>query len=105
MIIGVPKEIKSNEHRVALQPSGTEILVGEGHSVYIEKGAGVGSGFSDEDYIKSGAKILDTPEEIFDESEMIIKVKEPLEPEYPLMKQGQVMFTYFHFTSSEHLNR
>ena len=105
MIIGVPKEIKSNEHRVALQPSGAEILTADGHTVYVETNAGVGSGFKDEDYINSGAKILAAPEEIFAQADMIIKVKEPLDPEYPLMRENQVMFTYFHFASSEHLTK
>jgi len=103
MIIGVPKEIKSAENRVALQPSGAEILVSDGHTVLVEKSAGVGSGFADNDYVNAGAKIIDSAAEIFKMAEMIIKVKEPLDPEYPMMRDGQVMFTYFHFASSEHL--
>lgn len=105
MIIGVPKEIKSAENRVALQPSGAEILVADKHTVLVEKVAGAGSGFKDEDYVKSGAEIVESPAEIFRRSDMIIKVKEPLDPEYPMMRRGQIMFTYFHFASSELLTR
>ena len=103
MIIGVPKEIKSAEHRVALQPSGAEILVADKHTVLIETNAGTGSGFENEDYKNAGAEIIKNAAEIFHRSDMIIKVKEPLDPEYPLMRKDQIMFTYFHFASSEHL--
>ncbi|NQS99048.1 MAG: alanine dehydrogenase [candidate division Zixibacteria bacterium] len=103
MIIGIPKEIKSAENRIALQPSGAEILAADKHTVLVQRGGGLGSGFTDEDYTKAGAEIVDTPEEIFQRAEMIIKVKEPLDPEYPLMRPGQVMFTYYHFASSEYL--
>ncbi|NOZ62480.1 MAG: alanine dehydrogenase [Calditrichaeota bacterium] len=103
MIIGVPKEIKANENRVALQPAGAEILTHHGHTVYVQKGAGVGSGFADEMYEKSGAKILDTAKEIFDTAEMIMKVKEPLPPEIAMIKSGQILFTYFHFAASREL--
>ncbi len=105
MIIGVPKEIKTAENRVALQPSGAEILVSEGHTVLVENGAGLGSGFKNDEYIKAGASIINTPKEIFDRAEMIIKVKEPLEPEHALMRPGQVVFTYYHFASSEALTK
>ena len=105
MIIGVPKEIKPAENRIALQPSGAEILTMDGHTVLVERDGGLGSGFSNEDYEGVGAKIIDTADGIFDRAEMIIKVKEPLDPEYPLMKRGQVMFTYFHFASSEYLTK
>ncbi|HDP99961.1 MAG TPA: alanine dehydrogenase [bacterium] len=103
MVIGVPKEIKANENRIALQPSGAEILIQNGHQVYVEKGAGIGSGFDDEHYIKAGAKILNTAKEIFDKAEMIMKVKEPLAVEIEMIKQGQIVFTYFHFAASREL--
>ena len=105
MIIGVPKEIKTAENRVALQPSGAEILAADNHKVLVEDGAGLGSGFTNEDYIEAGAEIVKTPKEIFDRAEMIIKVKEPLDPEYGLIQAGQVVFTYYHFASSEALTR
>ena len=103
MRIGVPKEIKANENRVALQPVGAEILKQNGHEIYVQKGAGLGSGFTDEMYEKSGAKILETPKEIFDTAEMIMKVKEPLAPEIAMIKPGQILFTYFHFAASKEL--
>ncbi|MCU0358934.1 MAG: alanine dehydrogenase [Cyclobacteriaceae bacterium] len=103
MIIGVPKEIKNNENRVALTPAGTQELVKRGHTVYIEQNAGSGSGFQDEDYIKAGAKIITTAAEVYSLAEMIIKVKEPIEPEYKLIKKDQLIFTYFHFASYEPL--
>ncbi len=103
MIIGVPKEIKTNENRIALVPAGVEILVQKGHKVLVEKNGGVESGFSDDVYINAGAEIVDTPKEIFDRSEMIMKVKEPLKPEYDLIREGQVLFTYFHFAASREL--
>lgn len=105
MIIGVPKEIKNNENRVALTPAGTKELVKRGHTVYIEKSAGAGSGFTDEEYIQAGANILDTAAQVFDKAEMIIKVKEPIEQEYKLIKKEQLVFTYFHFASYEPLTR
>ncbi len=103
MIIGVPKEIKANENRIALQPSGAEILISHGHTVLIENDGGVGSGFENEAYKKAGAKIIDTPEEIFAKADMIMKVKEPLEQEWPLIRENQVLFTYFHFAASRKL--
>jgi len=105
MIIGVPKEIKANENRVALLPVGAEILVKNGHQVIVLEGAGVGSGFEDSEYRKAGAEIVKTASEVFSRSDMIIKVKEPLEPEYKLIKQGQILFTYFHFAASEVLTK
>lgn len=105
MIIGVPKEIKNNENRVALTPAGTKELVKRGHTVYVEKSAGVGSGFTDDEYIQAGARILDTATQVFDKAEMIIKVKEPIEQEYKLIKKEQLVFTYFHFASYEPLTR
>lgn len=103
MIIGVPKEIKTNENRVALIPGGAELLVQHGHKVFVEKNAGVGSGFSDAEYTKAGARILNTPAEIYGQADMIMKVKEPLASEYPLIREGQIVFTYFHFAASQEL--
>jgi alanine dehydrogenase len=105
MIIGVPKEIKNNENRVGLTPSGVMELVRRGHEVYVQSTAGVNSGFTDEEYIKQGAKMLPTIEEVYAIAEMIVKVKEPIEPEYKLIRKGQVVFTYFHFASSEPLTQ
>ena len=103
MIIGVPKEIKNNENRVGLTPSGVMELVRRGHEVYVQASAGVNSGFNDEDYIQQGAKVLPSIEDIYAIAEMIVKVKEPIEPEYKLIRKGQLVFTYFHFASSEPL--
>ena len=103
MIIGVPKEIKNNENRVALTPAGCFELARLGHQVLIQKTAGVGSGFEDQEYVDAGGKILDTIEEVYAQAEMIVKVKEPIEQEYSLVKPGQLLFTYFHFASSEPL--
>ncbi len=105
MIIGVPKEIKTNENRVALTPAGTLELTKRGHEVYIQSTAGEGSGFKDEAYQKSGAKMLPTLEAVYDIAEMIIKVKEPIGQEYDLIKAGQLVFTYFHFASYEPLTK
>lgn len=99
MIIGVPKEIKTNENRVALTPAGAFELNKRGHEVYVQSTAGVGSGFSDQDYTEAGASILPTIEDIYAKAEMIIKVKEPIQQEYPLIKEDQLLFTYFHFAS------
>jgi len=103
MIIGVPKEIKNNENRVALTPAGVSEFKRHGHKVYIQISAGEGSGFSDAEYIEAGAEMLATIEEVYSMSEMIIKVKEPIESEYPLIKKDQLLFTYFHFASHEPL--
>jgi alanine dehydrogenase len=105
MIIGVPKEIKNNENRVALTPAGSQELTKRGHTVYVQSTAGVGSGFTDDDYTGAGAKILSTAKEIFDIAEMIMKVKEPIEAEYKLIKKDQLVFTYFHFASYEPLTK
>lgn len=105
MIIGVPKEIKNNENRVALTPAGAMELVRRGHKVYIQSTAGLNSGFKDEDYVAQGAEILPTIEDVYAIAEMIVKVKEPIEPEYKLVRKGQLLFTYFHFASSEPLTR
>jgi len=103
MIIGVPKEIKNNENRIALTPAGAAELVKHGHEVYVQAGGGSGSGFKDEDYIAAGAIMLPTIEDVYGIAEMIIKVKEPIESEYKLIKKGQILYTYFHFASSETL--
>ncbi|NIR47540.1 alanine dehydrogenase [candidate division KSB1 bacterium] len=105
MIIGVPKEIKANENRVAVTPAGTEFFKNQGHSVLIETNAGIGSAFTDEQYKKSGAEIVSKPEEIFQRAEMIMKVKEPLPKEYKLIREGQIVFTYFHFAASQELTQ
>lgn len=105
MIIGVPKEIKNNENRVALTPGGAQELVKRGHVVYVQSTAGDGSGFSDSDYVDAGAQMLPTIEATYEIAEMIMKVKEPIEPEYKLIKEDQLVFTYFHFASYEPLTK
>jgi alanine dehydrogenase len=105
MRIGVPKEIKTNENRIALVPGGAEALVAAGHSVLVERGAGAGSGFSDDDYTAVGAQIAPDAGVVWRDAEMILKVKEPIEPEWPHMRRGQVIFTYFHFAADERLTR
>ena len=97
MIVGIPKEIKNNEFRVGMTPSGVATLVKNGHTVYVQKTAGEGSGFSDAEYEAVGAKILPTIADVYAIAEMIVKVKEPIEPEYELIREGQFLFTYFHF--------
>ncbi len=103
MLIGVPKEIKTNENRIALVPAGAEALIAEGHEVFIEKGAGAGSGFPDTDYKAVGAKILPNADRVWAKAEMIMKVKEPIKPEWPKIKGGQVIFTYFHYAADRAL--
>jgi len=103
MIIGVPKEIKNNENRIALTPAGVTELVKRGHDVYVQANGGNGSGFHDEDYVAAGAKMLPTIEDVYAIAEMIIKVKEPIELEYKLIKKGQILYTYFHFASGKEL--
>jgi alanine dehydrogenase len=103
MTIGVPKEIKAFENRVAMRPAGVELLCRDGHEVQVESGAGNGSGFSDEEYARVGAKIINDAAAIWDSSEMIVKVKEPLKQEFPLMGRGQIIFTYFHFAADREL--
>lgn len=105
MIIGVPKEIKQSENRVALTPAGALEFAKRGHTVYVQSTAGVGSGFEDSEYVEAGAKILPTIEEVYGIAEMIIKVKEPIEKEYSLVKPNQLLFTYFHFASYEPLTK
>ncbi|MBD2701376.1 alanine dehydrogenase [Spirosoma sp. BT702] len=105
MVIGVPKEIKNNENRVALTPAGVTELRKYGHTVYVQVNAGEGSGFEDEEYINAGAIMLPTIEEVYGIAEMIMKVKEPITSEYDLIKENQLLFTYFHFASSEELTQ
>jgi len=105
MKIGVPKEIINNESRVALTPSGVQVMTQNGHAVYIENNAGVNSGFSNDQYIRAGANILATANEVFEIADMIMKVKEPIAVEYDLIRPNQLLFTYFHFASNETLTR
>jgi len=105
MIIGVPKEIKNNENRVGLTPAGVSALSKAGHKLFVQATAGNGSGFSDDEYKKAGATILKTIAEVYKKAEMIIKVKEPIKEEYSLIKEGQLLFTYFHFASGEALTK
>ena len=105
MIVGVPKEIKPDEYRVAVTPAGVEMLVHAGHRLVIERGAGLGSGFTDDFYERAGATLCDGPKDVWAEAEMIMKVKEPIEREWPRMRAGQVVFTYFHFAASDELTR
>ena len=105
MIIGVPKEIKNNENRVGMTPAGVQEMTKHGHTVYVQATAGVNSGFSDDAYIAAGAKILPTIEDVYAIAEMIVKVKEPIASEYALVRKGQLVFTYFHFASSEPLTK
>jgi alanine dehydrogenase len=103
MIIGVPKEIKEQEQRVALVPSAVEQLTRHGHSVLVEQNAGVGSGYPDEDYVKAGAKIVGAPQDVFGSADLVVKVKEPLKAEFPLLRKGQILFTYLHLAASKPL--
>lgn len=105
MIIGVPKEIKTNEHRVALIPAGAETLVTDGHTVLVELAAGEGSGFSDDQYVAAGARIESDAERVWGEADLIMKVKEPVPDEWPRIRRDQVLFTYFHFAADEALTR
>ncbi len=103
MIIGVPKEIKEQEQRVALLPSAARQLTRRGHSVLVEKNAGIGSGYSDEQYARAGAQIVDDAKDVFGSAQLIVKVKEPLEAEFPLLRKGQILFTYLHLAASKSL--
>ena len=103
MIIGLPKEIKDNEYRVGLTPAGVRALTDAGHTVVVEKNAGAGSGFEDPLYQRAGAKILETADEVWGNGEMIVKVKEPIAPEYPRMREGQLLFTYLHLAPDNEL--
>ena len=103
MTIGVPKEIKEQEYRVALLPSGAYQLIKRGHTVVVERGAGIGAGYPDAEYESAGAKLVATHEEVFARADLIIKVKEPLTSELPLLKPGQILFTYLHLAASKPL--
>src|SRR5438552_7664276 len=103
MVIGVPKEIKEQEYRVALLPSAAYQLVQRGHAVLVERGAGTGAGFADEEYAKAGATLLDDHAAVFAGAELIVKVKEPQPSEYPLLRPGQILFTYLHLAASRSL--
>ena len=105
MIIAVPKEIKDKEYRVALTPAGVDVLIKANHKVVIEKGAGIGSGLSDEEYIKAGAEIVVTAQEVFKRADMIVKVKEPLPQEYPLLRKDQILFTFLHLAPVPELTK
>ena len=105
MIVGILKEIKTKENRVAMTPAGVEQMIEHGHMVGVETTAGEGSGFSDRQYEKAGAKIVGTAQEIYAQSDMVMKVKEPLPMEYPLIRSGQILFTYFHFAACEELTK
>ena len=103
MKIAIPKEIKKQEYRVGLLPSVAYQLVQQGHTVLVERGAGVVTGYPDADYEQAGAKLIDDHEALFDEGDLVVKVKEPLPEEYSLMRPGQVLFTYFHLAASREL--
>lgn len=105
MLIGVPKEIKPDEYRVALTPAGAEMLTAAGHQIVVESGAGLGSGFTDDFYEGAGAEIVQTSDEVWARAEMIMKVKEPIRPEWPKIREGQLLFTYFHFAADEELTK
>jgi len=103
MIIGVPKEIKEQEQRVGLLPAAAEQLKRRGHSIVVQQNAGFGTGYPDEDYVKAGAEIVGSAEEVFKRADMIVKVKEPLPAEFPLLRKGQILFTYLHLAASKPL--
>src|SRR5690348_9682481 len=103
MIVGVPKEIKEQENRVGLLPATARVLTNRGHTVLVEKSAGVGSGYPDEQYVEAGAQTIDTAKEVFQRADMIVKVKEPLRAEWPLLRKGQILFTYLHLAASKPL--
>ncbi|NOY14452.1 MAG: alanine dehydrogenase [Deltaproteobacteria bacterium] len=105
MIVGILKEIKTEENRVCMTPAGVEVMKNNGHQLLVETGAGVGSGFADADYIRAGAEIATGPEEVYAGAEMVMHVKEPQPSEYPLIREGQILFTYFHFAAAEELTR
>ncbi|MFZ7128238.1 MAG: alanine dehydrogenase [Desulfobacterales bacterium] len=105
MIVGVLKEIKSEENRVSMTPAGVEMMVLKGHRILVERSAGRGSGFTDEMYARAGAELVDAPDAIYNRAEMVMHVKEPLPSEYPLLRKGQILFTYLHLAASEELTR
>ena len=103
MKVGVPREVKNHEYRVAITPSGVHELVMHGHEVFVEREAGVGSSIADEDYLAAGAKILESADDIWAEGELILKVKEPVASEYHRMREGQTLFTYLHLAADRPL--
>ena len=105
MRVGVPKEVKADEYRVAMMPVGAETLTKAGHQVFVQEQAGVASGFPDEEYVKAGATIVATAREVFDQADMIVKVKEPQPAEIGMFRPGQIVFTYFHFAASKELTQ
>ena len=105
MIIGVPREIKAHEYRVALLPVGCEELTRAGHTVLFQRGAGLGSGLGDADYEKNGATLVETRDEVWGQADLVVKVKEPQPDEWPQMRRDQLLFTYFHFAADEALTR
>src|SRR5262245_20563700 len=105
MIIGVSREIKTEENRVAVTPTGVAAFVGRNHKVLVEKGAGLGSGLSDRAYENAGAALVESKQEVWRQADMIMKVKEPQESEYPFMRGGQILFTYLHLAASESVTR
>ena len=105
MIVGLPKEIKDNEYRVGLTPAGVRALTDAGHRVVVQQTAGEGSGFEDSIYLRAGARMLDSADKVWGEAEMIVKVKEPIEPEYPRMREGQLLFTYLHLAPDKELTQ
>ena len=105
MIVGILKEIKAEENRVCMTPAGVEVMKAKGHAMLVEKNAGAGSGFEDDAYVNAGAEIVDTPNEIFERSDMVMHVKEPLPPEYDLIREGQIVFTYLHLAADERQTR
>ena len=105
MIIGILKEIKTEENRVSMTPAGVEVMKQNGHDILVEKSAGIGSGFDDSAYVKAGAQIVKTPREIFDRAEMVMHVKEPMPPEYELIRKNQIVFTYLHLAAAEELTK
>lgn len=105
MHVGLPKEVKDNEYRVGLVPAGVHELVQDGNTIWVQKGAGEGSGFSDEEYAAAGARVVKTADEVYERSEMIVKVKEPIPPEYPRLRKGQIVFSYLHLAPVPELTR
>src|SRR5690349_11966304 len=105
MIVGLPKESKTDEYRVAMIPSGVEELTRAKHTVLVQESAGVGSGISDAEYVAAGARIVPTAADVFATADLVVKVKEPLEPEWALLRPGQMLFTYMHFAADERLTK
>ena len=103
MIVGIPKEVKQDEYRVAILPVGVEELVSRGHKVLVQVNAGIGSGLADHDYLQAGAELCASGEDIFKRADLIVKVKEPMPSEWPLIRRGQTLFTYFHFAADQKL--